>query len=1172
MSIPLVAPKKADLLVANPSSYSACVCYGGCHADLPWDDINKVWSGASAALKVIVTPSDPNDPLWAGSQCSATVSFPGSNCPDKAFPNYNLCVNNASLGWHGDGQGCCGNPLLIPSYGLALFQTFFPSPIPTAPRKTCSCETTCSKGGGGGPPPSPSGPSTSSYPVEFATGNVVIRATDIDSNGFGMLWGHSRSFSNRLATNWNFGNGTNWVISQLPSLSAAQWQGNNYVAVVGDPNGGHWFRELAGDAYQAEFGEVDSLRLDRSAEVYRWYTTDGAITEFQSRSGRFLRRYGPGEQRLEVTSVLAGTTKPVTVERTYTSGGFTTKEQLFYEYTPASAAFLLSVTLRRKITSNISSSSSSSSSGDDWTNVTKVIYTYYGSNEPFGGGGDLKTATTYSWVAGTWGTTGTSYYRYWTASSSNSSSSSGSSSPLSGSTVVDNPHLLKFVINPAAFERLKNDPAVSDPLTASEAIVSQYADYYFEYDTQRRVTKERAQSGSLTFTFAFTESNFSNDYNQWKTKTIETQPDGTQIIVFANYAGQTMLKIFKSGSDQWCDFYKYDSSGKLSWHAHPSAVTGYDETKADLLNAVAGNYQYLRDNDGLIETYSYDSTSQFLAGEFLQKGELGTSLKLREYEYTSCCVSSSSSSSFSSSSSSSSSGCTNPSYFLSKLTEYPSDTDQTKKVITTYAYTFYSGTCAIQQKTTTLPVVSSDQFGSGVAATKKEYFDQYGNLTWSMDERGFITRMKYDIVTGAMTQRIDDVDTSVETDAPSGWTTPSGGGLNLKTDFASDDQGRITQVLGASHAVDLSGVPGGGGSTTMIRRATWTVYEESSTGTVTYSGQGYQDTSDDSFTLINPVSITKTDLGGRVNEQIQATASSTAGTLADIIDAAGSGEDAFPQSSYVRWTTTQYTDCCFAASQRVYHTIPASGEGSSGTNYDETDYGYSVMKRQNRVVTPGGTITDTVYDARGQVIGTYVGTNDDGATEEDPTGGGSDPDNNMVLVTENQFDNGLAGYDGNLTTVTQYVTASDTRVTNMCYDWRDRRDGTDGEIDFYEQTYYDNFDRVIKTERYDTVGPCTSSSSSSSSSGSTLGNLIARSETKFDDRGRVYQTIRYAVDVTTGIVGNSLTDNSWFDDAGNVIKQLPAGSSLFTKTEYDSLNRPSIRYSGYDLDETGYPG
>ena len=79
--------------------------------------------------------------------------------------------------------------------------------------------------------------------------------------------------------------------------------------------------------------------------------------------------------------------------------------------------------------------------------------------------------------------------------------------------------------------------------------------------------------------------------------------------------------------------------------------------------------------------------------------------------------------------------------------------------------------------------------------------------------------------------------------------------------------------------------------------------------------------------------------------------------------------------------------------------------------------------------------------------------------------------------------------------------------------------------DLYEKVYYDNLDRVFKTERYDT---------------SASGNLIAREETRYDDLGRVYQTIRYAVDPSTGSVGNRLTDNTWYDAAGNVMKQLPA--------------------------------
>ena len=130
-----------------------------------------------------------------------------------------------------------------------------------------------------------------------------------------------------------------------------------------------------------------------------------------------------------------------------------------------------------------------------------------------------------------------------------------------------------------------------------------------------------------------------------------------------------------------------------------------------------------------------------------------------------------------------------------------------------------------------------------------------------------------------------------------------------------------------------------------------------------------------------------------------------------------------------------------------------------------------------------------------------------------------------------------------------------TRVTTYSYDFRGRRIATDGEVDFYEKRTYDNLDRVTRVDRHDTTSG---------------GNLIARSETKYDDRGRVYQSVRYGVDPSTGTVGNSLTDNSWFDDAGNAIKQQPAGSKLFTKTVYDGLGRRTKQYMGFDVDETAY--
>ena len=103
------------------------------------------------------------------------------------------------------------------------------------------------------------------------------------------------------------------------------------------------------------------------------------------------------------------------------------------------------------------------------------------------------------------------------------------------------------------------------------------------------------------------------------------------------------------------------------------------------------------------------------------------------------------------------------------------------------------------ERTTTLPAVPIAQNGSGVAATRTERFDLYGNLIWLKDERGYITYREYDLVTGALRRTIEDVDDSRTitpadcsiAELPDGWTTPDGGGLHLMTDYEIDDQGRI---------------------------------------------------------------------------------------------------------------------------------------------------------------------------------------------------------------------------------------------------------------------------------------------------------------------------------------------------------------------------------------------
>ena len=253
--------------------------------------------------------------------------------------------------------------------------------------------------------------------------------------------------------------------------------------------------------------------------------------------------------------------------------------------------------------------------------------------------------------------------------------------------------------------------------------MAQYADYYFEYDEQQRVTRESINGGAQVYSLSYTQSSFTNGYNSWLTKTVETLPDGTLNTVYCSYAGRIMLRTLKSGSDEWHHFYEYDSTCRIILAASPSAISGYDQTRVDLLNKVSGNYQYLRDSAGLITTYTRHTPTGWLTRLSVQEGELGTSIKVREWEYIEAGTSGSSSSSYSSGSGS------QLTWAPSKQIDYPDAANQSTKIETTFSYTWYTGTYQVKQKTTTLPVISSLQNGSGTASTRKEYFDEFGNLT-----------------------------------------------------------------------------------------------------------------------------------------------------------------------------------------------------------------------------------------------------------------------------------------------------------------------------------------------------------------------------------------------------------------------------------------------------------
>ena len=724
------------------------------------------------------------------------------------------------------------------------------------------------------------------------------------------------------------------------------------------------------------------------------------------------------------------------------------------------------------------------------TSVSRVIYTYYESGDPHGDEGMLLSDTTQIYNADTdqWEDVKTQMYRY---------------DPSNG--------LLRYVLHADGFADLVADPNVSDPFTAPDSIVAQYADGYFEYDELDRLTTRQVHGGLRSYTYEYEENTYPDDFNYWRYKLDETLPGGNHRITFANHADQPIVEISQAADDpteQVVNFYQYNEQGKRTLHAHPSAIVDIDQDFPDMLKRrTDGTFELLRDDDGLIEINQYDPDSGKLVSQSVKKGQHGTEIKQREIQYIV------------------NQEMEQDVYFPAKEIQYPSEADATQTIVTEYEYTFHAGTATMATRTTRLPVISAQQNGTGTVNTIDEVFDAQGRLVWQRDPRGYIQYTCYDISSGSICQRIQDADTSQLTAVPAGWQTPADGGQHIVTDYQYDAQDRVTQMLGPVHLAMVDDVQ------TSVRTANWTIHND--VANTTMSARGYAHGANmDQFTLVNPVQIAVRNPGDHVVAEISAVRAVTNGKL--------SADDTFNQGDYVRWTTHNYDECCLRESTRVYHDIPATGDGDSGTHYNETKFGYDEAKNMNRTVSPSGTIRTSVFNKLSQVTATYIGTNDNGATDSDPTGssavGSGAAGNDMVLLAQSTYND-----DGQLVQTTVHVDDETTRVTEFEYDYRGRQTIVNGEMTQYTLTHYDNANRVISVDRRDT---------------NAAGNLVSRNEMLYDDNGRPFQQIQHGVDPNTGaLTGETLVQSTVYDAAGNAIKQFATGQIIPTQRQYDSLGR-----------------
>ncbi len=993
-----------------------------------------------------------------------------------------------------------------------------PPPCPTQDITTTPPTTNVDAPAGSGPDP-----------VRYTDGVATIAADDL-GGGLGTRWGVQRTWTNApgYAVHPDAGNG--WILSQNPYLIQQASGYDNTIIEVANGTTARFFDSVS-SVYVSR--RADSTLLAHDTTNHLFTLTDGtgatisyydfSTTYAAGQRGRFAGLKDPaGDQVSVISSNTDG--RPTEIQQSATVGGATVTESYLYAYsgTGSAAGLLASITLRRKV------------GAGSWGTVRSVEYGYYNGIEANGNLGDLKTAVVKD---DSGNPIHTDYYRYYTSTGSGG---------FAGA--------LKSVVSGPGYDLAA--ATLGSVTTATDAQLAPYAANAFQYDSNDRVTQEVVgglgcpvcSSGQGTLTYAYTANTNTGGYNGWAMKTVETLPDGTVNTVYTNAYGEVMLKATQptGSSSNWLDYYKYDSAGRVILHAAPSAITGYNDTYLDLVNFTAGNAQYLSDSNGLITTYLYPATTTAMtatAGDVagylkeadIKQGETGTAIPQESIAYFLHTAGG------------------NSIFPVASDTVYRND-NGTGSQSTLFAYTYVSSTNSIASITATLPTVTTAQDGSGIANSLTTVYDTYGRPVWSKDQAGFITYTQYDTATGAVIKTINDVDTtqtSTFANLPSGWSTPSGGGLHLTSTYEVDSLGRVTK------------------ETTPEGRVNYTVYKDATHEVRYYSG--WNTTTN---TPTGPTTVMRDDWGNGYSETLTMSATPTVSggrpTGAESISAVQSLSRTYTNS----FGQTTYSDDYFNLAGLAYST--AANIGTEGTNFYRTRYGYDSFGRLNKVTSPQGTITRTVYDGLGRPVSDWVGTNDT------PTTGYWSPTNlagtNTVKVADYEYDGGSVG-DSNLTKVTKHPGggAAD-RVTQLWYDWRDRAVAVKVGVETSESTSvnrplvytnYNNLGEAIQTRLYDADGvtPTVTGGVPQPLSASLL---RGQTTTSFDELGRAYRSDRYLVNPATGAVStNSLHTDLWFDSRGNVIKTA-SPNGLVEKKVYDGAGRTTTDYLTDGGGDVGY--
>jgi RHS repeat-associated protein len=966
-------------------------------------------------------------------------------------------------------------------------------------------------------------------------GDGVLRHFDgpaLSIDGFGLQRDSTDGSSGAAGS--LFGNG--WSRSATPTLSVFGEDVSNptYVALSFGGTDDRVYRNVSPSGASPNFeraggqGSTDRLTVSDGRFVFR--TAAGSTLTFEgyeasapAARGQLISREDASGNRVEYSINADGITSTIT---RHLAGVSTAQQVETYTYLPATDP------------DNPGKVSHIDITRGDGTPIRSVAFAYYGSSASFGTLGDLASVTVRD-AAGS--LVDARNYRYTTSSSGGS--------------------LLQYTFD---FDAVRRATAAGLNLaTASNSAVAPFANNYYEYDTNNRVTRRDVQGvgcsscsggiGTFTYSYATNASPTPGNNQEWRTKTTETRPDGTQRIVYSNARMQPMLEVIRTTeggvTKQYGTYTRYDDRGQAIWRASPEAIalpTNLADLEAypDLLHETSGNFQYISDSTGLIEVTNYGSATtatattagtvdRFVSSTAVMRGELGTPALQQSFTYFVM------------------SDLDNNTFMpVASRTTYPNASPSGAQT-TTYAYTFVSGTTQIVSQQTTLPVVSSSQNGPGTADVTSRVFDAAGRVIWSKDGDGFLRYTQYDAATGAVVKSIVDVDTSRFQNLPSGWATPSGGGLHLVTTYGVDSLGRTVK------ANDPQG------------NVTYIVYDD-----VNHSSRTYRGWNSVTNLPTGPIELARRDLSGTYTETLTYSATPAVDaqgrpTGTEAITGLQSLSRSIVNAAGQVIAVDRYTDF----SGLTYSTTTAT-LGTEGVNYLRTRYAYNNQGQVERVQNPAGTITISTYDGRARLTGTWVGTNDSTTDGFKWKPSNASPASNMVQVAAYEYDNGGTG-NSNLTQSTQFPGGGEApRVTRYAYDWQNRlvaaKSGGSSNLATestsvnrpLSYTDYDNLGRITGSSVYDGDGIWVADANADGVPDKPAASLLRSAQISlYDTQNRVYSTQQLFVDQATGAVGSAaLTTNLFYDLRGNVAA-VYAPNGPVTQSRYDGAGRLTTSYT-----------